>query len=216
MSKLTFMAGEEDLSDLDTMLGMGPKTTDPGVPLGPVVAASTPLPLGLNIGSTYNHPRDFVRLSCNRQRALLLMLDCLKHSNVELSRSPAEGGAGLEGLRRIRELTGEVWGPFRILKTEDEHGLVWYILDPGSITQRKLDKVFQNRPDEAEPLKLLRARVRKLALTATEGVLHQVEATLVADAEADDGQPSEPSEPSVPSTTLSAAEYHTLLDALDG
>ena len=171
MSNVPFTDGDVDLDVL-----VGGKL--PSVPLGPVVTASTPLPLGLNIGATYNHPRDFDRLSNNRHRALLIMLDYRKHSNEELSRKPPEGGAGLQGLRRIRDLTGDVWGPFRITLAEDEHGLVWYTLDPSSVTQRKLDKVFQNKPDEVEPLKLLRARVRKLALTASEGVLHQVAAAL--------------------------------------
>lgn len=171
----------DDDDDLGSLFGFGSSP-----PVRPVVTAATPPPLGLNVGATYNHPRDFDRLSSNRQRALLLLLDGQRHSNVELSRSPAEGGAGLEGLRRVRELTGEVWGPFTIHKDESDHGLVWYTLDLGSVTQHKLDKVFQNRPDEPKPLKLLRGRVRKLVLDASEAVLLRVEALLQADASDED------------------------------
>ena len=154
----------------------------PEKPLASQVTAQTPPPLGLNVGSTYSHPTDFDRLSNSRQRVLLLTLDGKKYSNVQINRSPAEGGGGQEGTRRLRELQGEGWGPLRYTKERGDGGIWWYQLDRSSLTQRILDKVFQNRPDPiVSDLAVRRTKIKKLVDQADSDTLGKIEAVLNLD-----------------------------------
>ena len=136
-----------------------------------VVPEPTPEQAGLALGSTCRHKHDFHRLSNARKKVLYVLLDGQPHSNVQLCRPVSDGGGGKEGTRRVRELCSAAWGPLDIQKTRGEKGIWWYQLNSASVTDRILWKVFEDWPEEVEPLVKLRASVLKKIRAANEDTL---------------------------------------------